>query len=122
MTSLRTPFAGVFAVAMLLFGTSAASQAASVETSCVGYARAVTDHLRPGAPKGSPEYRAVYFPTLEECRRRGGSAAMPGGLAAAPWYLPRPAAPRANPYSPGAPSTDSGLNTRGSRKASSTRR
>jgi hypothetical protein len=109
MTSLRTPFAGVFAVAMLLFGTGAASQAASVETSCVGYARAVTDHLRPGAPKGSPEYRAVYFPTHDECMRRGGSAAMPGGLAAAPWYLARPAAPGANPYNPPPPASSSGL-------------
>ena len=90
------------AIGLLTLAPSA-SDAASVETSCIGYARTVADQLRPAAPKGSPEYRAVYFPTLEECRRRGGSAAMPGGLAAAPWYLPKPAAPSANPYHPAPP-------------------
>jgi hypothetical protein len=94
----------VIAVELLILAT-ATSDAASVETSCIGYARAVADHLRPAAPKGSPEYRAVYFPTLEECRRRGGSAAMPGGMAAAPWYRPAPPAPSANPYNPAPPAS-----------------
>jgi hypothetical protein len=73
----------------------------------------VTDHLRPNAPKGSPEYRAVYFPTYDECMRRGGSAAMPGGLASAPWYLPGPPKPPSNPYNPPPPASSSGAASSG---------
>jgi hypothetical protein len=105
MKTLRTVFAiGIASWAMLVVPASSV-EAASAATSCTGYARAVADHLRPGAAKGSPEYRAVYFPTFDECLRRGGATAMPGGLAAAPWYLPKPPAPAGNPYTPTPPAS-----------------
>jgi hypothetical protein len=97
-------FAAIGAAGALAAGVGPA-QGASAATSCTGYARAVADHLRPGAAKGSPEYRAVYFPTFDECLRRGGATAMPGGLAAAPWYLPKPPAPAGNPYTPTPPAS-----------------